>query len=267
MPRTNPRSPICHSVLTGDPYHLETLQFQAAWNILSLPADYRTTIPQVRAHAWSLRTLAQAARVTPETVPRWLLPRSHWRRHLARQHDWMMASFVTRSEPERAVFRSIQQDAINRAAGPVPPATYIQSWQDDFHAVVLAWLVLMGFEEWRDVFRWQIGSTLARTDGRSGWVRAVCSPYALMLRRRAEGATCRSWADAWALNDAVQRFGIRNPDAVALDDTIFPIARAAVAMAAHLGEHAAGPSLAWANAQQRRQYESGTPFQYKWAVT
>ena len=171
-------------VLTGDPYHLETLQFQAAWNILSLPADYRYTIPQVRAHAWSLRTLAQAARVTPQEVPRWLLPRSHWRENLAKQHDWVMATFVTRGEPERAVFRSIQQDAIDRAAGAVPPGTYVQSWQDDYHAIVLAWLVMMGFEEWRDVFRWKIGSTLARTDGQSGWVRAICSPYALMLRRR-----------------------------------------------------------------------------------
>jgi hypothetical protein len=178
-----------------------------------------------------------------------------------------MAAFVTRREPVRAVFRCIQQDAIDRAAGAAPPGTYFQSWQDDYHAIVLAWLVGMGFDEWREVFRWKIGSTLARTDGQSGWVRAVCSPYALMLRRSAKGPSCASWREAWALNDEVQQFGIADPDAVATNDAYFPIARAAVAMAAHLGERSAGPSLAWADAQQRRQFEAGTPFQYKWAVT
>ena len=69
-------------LLTGDPYHLEDLQFAANWNRGVNPPYLRLNVGQVRAFAWSRRTLAQAAKVTPEKVPKWLQPRSYWEKDL-----------------------------------------------------------------------------------------------------------------------------------------------------------------------------------------
>jgi len=106
-------------LLTGDPYHLETLQFQVTFNIIEVPPTFRYRISQVRAHAWSLRSLAQAANVTPEQTPRWLLPRSHFRELLNRQRDWLAHSFVAGSEVIQTVFRTTVQSMGNRSEGGV----------------------------------------------------------------------------------------------------------------------------------------------------
>lgn len=254
-------------VLTGDPYHLETLQFQAAWNVLAQPPDWRYRIGQVRAHAWSLRTLAGAARVTPAAVPQWLLPQRHWRALLDKERDWMTSTFVRGGGPLAAVFHSTHQEFGLRAADPVPAQTYIAVWQEDFEAIILAWLVLMGFEDWREIARWKLGSTIARTDGQSGWVRGMCTPYMLMLRRSVDAPLCQSWREAWALNDSVQHFKLTDTDTVPIGDYYLPITRAALAMAVHLGERAAAPCVSWANAQQRRQTEAGVRPNYKWTVS
>ncbi len=94
-------------LLTGDPYHLETMQFQSTYNIVTWPANARYRTHQVRGHAWSLRTLGQLARVTPDATPRWMLRRGYFQELLNKQRDWMTQTFVAASDPPRAVFRSI----------------------------------------------------------------------------------------------------------------------------------------------------------------
>ncbi len=61
-------------LLTGDPYFLEEMQFQTTYDLIWRPAAYRYYTGQVRAHAWSLRTLGQLARIMPRDSPKWLLP-------------------------------------------------------------------------------------------------------------------------------------------------------------------------------------------------
>ena len=104
-------------LLTGDPYHLKSLQFQATWNIVSQPWPYRYRVGQVRAHAWSLRTLGQAAAVTPSSVPKWLLPRAHWKQLLDMQRDWFTHDLMESKEPAHAISaRSIRNWAVTRWA-------------------------------------------------------------------------------------------------------------------------------------------------------
>ena len=62
-------------VITGDYFYLEELQFWANWNMLIANPNYRDfkkgilKWDQVRGQAWSLRTLGQAAYITPDNHP------------------------------------------------------------------------------------------------------------------------------------------------------------------------------------------------------
>ncbi len=191
-------------LLTGDPYHLETLQFQVTFNILEGPPNSRYRIGQVRAHAWSIRTLAQAAKATPDQTPQWLLPRSYFRELLNRQRDWLTHTFVESPEVIRTVFRTTAQTMGDRNEGTMEAGTYIAPWEDEFQAVIFGWVVQMGFTDWQPIFRWKIGSTIARTDGLSGWVRARPVLYRQILREHSDLPWARSWAESWTINAARQ---------------------------------------------------------------
>ena len=36
--------------------------------------------------------------------------------------------------------------------------------------ILVAWVVQMGFTDWRPIFEWKIANTIARTNGTSGWL-------------------------------------------------------------------------------------------------
>ena len=67
----------------------------------------------------SLRTLGQAAAVTPSSVPRWLLPRAHWKQLLDMQRDWLTHDLMESKEPAHAIFRTINQE-LGMSAGRSP---------------------------------------------------------------------------------------------------------------------------------------------------
>jgi hypothetical protein len=177
-------------LLTGDPYYLEALQFQAAWGV-GWTAYHRDVQKlavanpgQTRSFAWTLRSVAQLARVTPAQTPRWLLPRAHWARLLADNLTYFTREWVKSPKAEQVVFRS--------ATRPDMP----QAFMEDYLAIVLGWLVTMGFEEWREAFAWKVGAEIARSDGRHGWPAQWCSPYMYAVRRP-DGSPYRSWSEAW----------------------------------------------------------------------
>jgi hypothetical protein len=253
-------------LLTGDPYHLETLQFQSTFNKLFFLWQNRLSTGQVRGHAWSLRTLAQTVRVTPPDVPSWLLPQRTWKTLLDQQREQMTRDFVQNPDPLRAVFRTIDQNFGDRATGALQPGTYFAPWQGEFETFILGWLVAMGFQEWQPAYRWSLGSTLARTDGRSGWVRAYGTPYVMALRPQRDAPWARSWAEAWALNARLQNWQVRDPDRWMGTPTYLSYTWGALAMARHLGVAEAGPCAAWANGQIRDVAAQGQRFPYRWAV-
>jgi hypothetical protein len=250
-------------LLTGDPYHLEELQFQANWNWGSMPPQYRPSVPQTRALAWSLRTLAHCARVTPWSVPSWLLPQSYWTMQLAVQQQFVTNRFVNSNDPVAAIFRSTTPLGSVRDDGPGAAAgTWIAPWQDDFTAAVLGWMVSMGFDDWRTVFDWQIGSAMARTSTTSGWVRALATPYHLVVRADASEPVVRSWADAFALNQQIHPVAVPDPDTWLENDmTYLAYTRGALVYAVAFGTPGAQENLAWATDQLLQR---GWPVDFKW---
>lgn len=237
-------------LLTGDPYHLEDLQFQATYNWGVLPSAYRPSIPQARAFAWSTRTLAQCARVTPATTPSWLLPQSYWNAQLTVTRQWFEANYVNSARPERARFRVTGSIDNARGETKAPEGTWADPWQDEFVATIFGWVVSMGFTEWRTAFDWIIGGTIARTSATSGWVRAHATPYRMILRASKTSPMAESWAAAWSLTHSIAGLTFTDPNTwVTSDMNYLAYSRGALVYAAKLGTPGAAANLTWATGQ------------------
>jgi hypothetical protein len=251
-------------LLTGDPYHLEDLQFQATWNWGSLPAAYRPGIPQARAFAWSLRTLAQAARITPAATPSWLLPQSYWTDMLATHRNWFEDNYVDSIRPERLVFRATAPIDSARGETNAPEGTWVDPWQDEFVATVFGWMVAMGFTEWRTAFDWIIGGTIARTSQTSGWIRAHATPYRLILRATKTSPLATSWIEAWPLQQSIGKLTYTDPNRWGTNDlTYLTYTRGALVYAVKFGTPGASENLAWATDQLKTR---GWNTAHKWRL-
>lgn len=253
-------------LLTGDPYHLEQLQFASTWNVLWRPWDYRYRTTQIRGEAWSLRSWAQVAKVTPVSVPRWMLPQAHWQKLLDSYLSWYLKTFVASTEAPAAIFRTTEQGFGDTRDGLLRN-TYGYPWQDEFLAAVFGWMVLMGHSKWRPVFEWKIGSTIARTNGQTGWPRAQCTPYRIVLRPTPDAPWVQTWKEAWDLTQAGLKLNIEDPDHLELKALFyFPYTRGALVLAKHLDIPGVDPCLAWTEAELPRAIANKKPFSYKWSL-
>jgi len=251
-------------LLTGDPYHLEDLQFQATWNLGSLVSAYRMSIPQARTFAWNLRTLAQCARITPANVPSWLLPRHYWAAFLSDYRHFFESQYMNSDQPERARFRATRNIIHSIHEGPTAPAqTWIDPWQDDFVATVLGWVISMGFVEWQMAFHWKMGSTIARTSLTSGWVRAHATPYRLILRANATAPFADNWAEAWALTESIGNLTYVDKNTwVPKDMTYLTYTRGALVYIAKLRAANVTENLDWATDQLNKR-KWNTPYRWR----
>ena len=184
-------------LLTGDSYALEELQYAVTYNVICLPPPARASYDlsnAPRAHAWSLRTLAQAAVVTPTNVPSWLKSQSYFQTLLNGNRDWLLTSYVNNtSNIPAAIFHGLDMSFGSQNDGNILANTYSTPWQQEFEAFVLGWVVQMGNADWAPIHQWKIKSTIARTNGTSGWVRARPTPYDLAIAPYADlAAGCRA---------------------------------------------------------------------------
>lgn len=126
-------------LLTGDHYHLEELQFWAMWNVFQTNPGYRKNVQgllwrqQVRGIAWSLRTLAQAAWITPDN--------DRLKKHF---EQVMESNFAPSVNPLQWV------NAFGAYVGPgaviYQSDTAIAPFQDDHLTSVLGYVVDLGFD-------------------------------------------------------------------------------------------------------------------------
>jgi hypothetical protein len=124
--------------------------------------------------------------------------------------------------------------------------------------------VMMGHGQWRDAHRWQIGSTIARTSGKSGWVRARSTPYQMVLRPDKDSPLVSSWAEAAALTARLNGWKPTDPDAIQGDDlTYYWYSRGALLLAAYIGVKEAEEPLRWIDGQLRAR-QAKIP--YKWRL-
>jgi hypothetical protein len=157
-------------LLTGDPYYLEELQFQANADVLMQPPSSRWRL-NGRGLAWGLRNALYAWAATPEAVPDWLLPRGYWAQHI---DEYRAYGFEKANTPDNVLH--LISSGGSQATPGWPAGSYCSPWQEDFLLAVFALAVRLGRAEWTEALLWKLDCTLARVAS-DVWHQPNPSPY------------------------------------------------------------------------------------------
>lgn len=233
-------------ILTGDPYYLEGMQFQNAYNTLTTSHNKSKNnlarlTGQYRAIAWNLRTLFQLGKTVPERVPEWLLGRAYYARQSKENSQYYLSYFVGSKSPVNSVLHLHDHH-------PKGPAF----WQHDMLTLILGWGVLMGHADWKPHYEWAIENQIARVNGTSGWNRRFPSIYYLGFRDP------KSWRDAW--QRYAETYDKTAPASGVAKTAYNYYLRGVLAIATHLGTNGADSFHHWLHAQM------GQVGYAKWAV-
>jgi hypothetical protein len=179
-------------LVTGDYYYLEELQFWAMWNVFASNPGYRDDIKgllkpeQVRAQAWSLRTLAEAAYITPDSDRL----KSHFNQILTNNLDWYNANYTNNTAANKLGFIANGYAVIyNNDRGVAP-------WQDDFFTSAISHVAELGFTKAAPLLLWKAKFPVDRmTAPGVCWIDG--SIYSLNVRDSATSAYYTTMADAY----------------------------------------------------------------------
>lgn len=164
-------------LVTGDYFYLEELQFWAMWNTFSDNPGYRDNIKgllkpdQVRGQAWSMRTLSQAAYITPDTDSL----KSHFLTLLNNNLDWYNATYTDNASANKlGVITNGYSVVYNNNTGLAP-------WMDDHFTSAIGHTNELGFESAGRLLRWKSKFSIARMVGAGAcWIDG--SIYAMTVR-------------------------------------------------------------------------------------
>ena len=180
-------------LLSGDYYYLEELQFWAASNPLA--TDPRNAglgqglvrWQQLRGQAWSLRTLGQAAYITPDAHPL----KGYFSKQLDNNLAYYHQTFVSAKPNALGVYDGSGEHAfrINQSA----------PWQDDFFTWSFGYLTELGFTKALPILRWKATYPVGRMTA-PGYCWIEGSPYTLKFRDNDKSPSYTSMADVYAAN-------------------------------------------------------------------
>jgi hypothetical protein len=167
-------------LLTGDYYHLEELQFWAMYDVFASNPSYRDNRKgllrpeQLRGQAWALRTLGQAAYITPDAHP---LKRD-FTQILDANLDWYNAEYT--HNPKANALGII----VNGYALAYSDGRGIAPWQDDFFTSAAGHLAELGFPKARELLKWKAKFPVARMTGKDVcWIHGAI--YSMNVRDNA----------------------------------------------------------------------------------
>ncbi len=179
-------------LVTGDYYYLEELQFWAMWNVFSTNPGYRKNVEgllathQVRGQAWSLRTLGEAAYITPDRHPL----KNDFNAILKSNLAWYNATYSNNPSANGLGVIDNRQAVIYKSKTAVAP------WQDDFFTQAVGHLAELGFKDAQPLLKWKAKFPIARMVGEGAcWVDAAS--YTITVRDSPAAPTYDSMAQAW----------------------------------------------------------------------
>lgn len=145
-------------LLTGDYFYLEELHFWANYNVFNTSPssrDYGKALykfMQVRGQAWSLRTLAQAVWITPDTHPL----KGYFQTQLDNNFSYYMSKYVNNPAANRLGWvRSSWKN-------PEHKTVLISGWQDDFFTMVINYARHLGFARAKPLLEWKLQYAMNR---------------------------------------------------------------------------------------------------------
>jgi hypothetical protein len=203
-------------LLTGDYYYLEELQFWAMWNIFASNPGYRqyakglVQAEQVRAQAWILRTLAEAAYITPDNDRL----KSHFNQIMNNNLDWFNATYTNNASANQLGV------VINGYAIVYNNSTGIGPWQDDFFTSAIGHAADLGFTKAQSLLAWKAKFPVSRMTGAGAcWIDGAI--YTLTIRDSATSPIYSTIGQAYAAShtsifDALQCAGAEMATALKL---------------------------------------------------
>ena len=164
-------------LLTGDYYHLEELHFWTMYNLFRSTPGYREygkglfKSDQVRGQAWSIRTLAEAAYITPDSDPF----KAQFQTFLANNLDWYTTTYAGGTgSNNHGIITNGAAVVYNSSRGVAP-------WQDDFFTSAVGRAAELGFAKAKPILTWKAKFPVARmTDPGMCWIYG--SSYYLNIR-------------------------------------------------------------------------------------
>ncbi|WP_229425470.1 hypothetical protein [Massilia sp. Se16.2.3] len=167
-------------LVTGDHYYLEELQFWAMYNVFASNPGYRKNnrgllAPhQVRGQAWSLRTLGEAAYITPDGHPlkRDLLA------ILDSNLDWYNSEYSANPQANKLGV------IVNGPAVIYKKKTAVAPWQDDFFTAAVGHLAELGFKDAEPLLKYKARFPLERMVGEGACWLAAANYTGRCARRR-----------------------------------------------------------------------------------
>jgi hypothetical protein len=179
-------------LVTGDYYYLEELQFWAMWNSFQSNPGYRGaekglySSEQIRGQAWSLRTAAEAAYITPDS-------------------DALKSTFATIVDDNLDFYNTTYTDnASANALGAFTDAhamvydngTGLAPWQDDFFTSAVGHTAELGFTKANALLAWKAKFPISRMVGAGAcWIDGAI--YSMKVRDSASGAVYGTIEEAY----------------------------------------------------------------------
>jgi hypothetical protein len=184
-------------VLTGSHYHLENLQAQSAYNLAWVTPAVRNGAQgilfrqQVRGFAWSLRTLADTAWITPDNDPQKGYFEGKLANNLAYVNDELVSGKAFGEAGEVAGYWQIG----------VKTGENVTPWQHDFGVMVLGALAERGEPGAKEFLAWSDNFLSGRfVNGDKGFDPMYGITYGLKMIDPATGKPHSSWAELWQAN-------------------------------------------------------------------
>ena len=178
-------------LMTGDLFYLEELQFWANWNLIQMNPNFRggaaglIWADQLRGQAWTLRTLGQAAFVTPDGDPL----KAYFAQKLDNNLAWYLKHYV--EAPPSGLHWLTASDKPDE----------VSPWQNDMMTIVLGQLIDMGFPKAEPLMRWMAEFVLGRWTAESaGYCYAMAPGYWLKIRAQPKAPAFDNWRDFFAAN-------------------------------------------------------------------
>jgi hypothetical protein len=179
-------------LVTGDYYYLEELQFWAAYNPLETAPGYNGNgkgllrWQQMRGQAWSLRTLGEAAYITPDNHPL----KGYFTTQVEANLDWYNQTYVIGNPNNLGAYDGSGEGAF-KVEGTSP-------WQDDFLTWSFGRLNELGFTNALPILKWKSKYPVGRMTA-PGFCWIMASSYGLRLFDD-NGKVFNSFADMYNTN-------------------------------------------------------------------
>lgn len=177
-------------LVTGDYYYLEELQFWAAVNPLATDPGYNGVGQgllrwhQVRGQAWSMRTLGEAAYITPDSNPM----KGYFTKQLDNNLNFYSQTYVTGNPNNLGMY-----DGSGEGSAPISGAA---PWQDDFFTWSFSYLTELGFDKARPIAQWKAKFPVGRMTA-DGFCYILAAHYAFPFIRDNSGKIYNNFRDLY----------------------------------------------------------------------